>query len=78
MNFAQLDMFYEGLLSMSPKGVWLPFSEVVHMAQGHSWSLEGCKVAAVCRCWLVALLVVFVSRFFEHFFALISLNHGIR
>lgn len=31
---------------MSPKGVWLPFSEVVHMAQGHSWSLEGCKVAA--------------------------------
>lgn len=46
MNFADLDMFYEGLLSMAPKGVWLPFSEVVHMAQGHSWSLEGCKVAA--------------------------------
>ena len=46
MNFADLDMFYEGLLSMAPKGVWLPFCEVVHMAQSHSWSLEGCKVAA--------------------------------
>ena len=31
---------------MSPKGVWLPFTEVVHMAQGHAWSLEGCKAAA--------------------------------
>ena len=46
MNFAQFGMFYEGLLSMSPKGVWLPFSEVVHMAHVHSWSLEGCKAAA--------------------------------
>ena len=49
MNFADLDMFYEGLLSMAPKGVWLPFSEVVHMAQGHSWSLEGCKVGPFAR-----------------------------
>ena len=50
-----LNHFYEGLQSMGPVGLWLPWSEVVQLAGRCGWSGEDCGVAANIWCGLQAV-----------------------
>ena len=50
-----LNDFYEGLRSMGPVGLWLPWSEVVELAGRCGWSGQDCGVAANICCGLQAV-----------------------
>ncbi len=41
-----LDAFLDGLPSMAPAGVWLPWREVVALTQRCGWTPERCELAA--------------------------------
>ena len=50
-----LNDFYEGLRSIGPVGLWLPWSEVVELAGRCGWSGQDCGVAANICCGLQAV-----------------------